>query len=204
MQDNWKLILTEEEVQYVVKRCADYINQRYKGEDVVVACILKGAVYFHVDLTRYLEFPHASYFIEATSYYDGQKQSEELKILSVIHPDKFKGKVVILLDELFDNGKTLYNVKNKIQELGQPKEIFTCVAFRKEKSTKYPLPDMEGILVPDVWLVGYGLDSCQKHRNLREIYACPKIEGIPKSEADNMFEDDEYYELCKKRLKTDR
>src|SRR5688572_5982260 len=116
--DNWKLILTEVQISEVNDSVAKQLNERltkdYLGKrGVVIASILKGAIYFTVDLTRKLIFPHSLYFIEASSYKNEQTQSEELELLSKIIPSKFENKIVILLDELYDNGLTLYQVKNK-------------------------------------------------------------------------------------------
>jgi hypothetical protein len=55
-------------------------------------------------------------------------------------------------------------------------------------------PDLYGIKVPNVWLVGYGLDDRQEKRNWPILYACPKIEGVEEEEADQMFENNHYYE----------
>lgn len=170
--EGWKVVLSKEEIQNYVKKCADVLNQSFKDQDVVVACILKGAAYFYVDLTRQLSFEHSCYFIEASSYKDGEIQGEELEILSVINPDKFNGKKVILVDELYDNGKTLYLVKNAITEKTSLtlSDIFTCTLFRKDKETEYPKPNLYGIMVPNIWLAGYGLDNQQKMRNLEALY----------------------------------
>jgi len=82
----------------------------------------------------------------------------------VLVPSKFENKTVVLVDELYDNGTTLNAVKEKLmQELSLPSErIFTCCLFRKLKVTSAPAPDMVGYdRLPDLWLVGYGLDDAQ-------------------------------------------
>ena len=122
-------------------------------------------------------------------------------------PKKFEGKKVILLDELYDNGTTLHLVKQKLlQELNKNEEdIFTCTLFIKKKSeenNKYPPPDLFGIEIPDVWVVGYGLDDCQEKRGWSHLYACPKIEGVPKTEDDQIFSSAEYHEQLLARLDT--
>ncbi len=202
MQSTWRLILTEGEIQQAVQNCADHINQNFQNQEVVVACILKGAVYFFVDLTRKLTIPHSCYFIEASSYH-GSQQAQELEILSVIQPEKFQGKKVILIDELFDNGETLHRVKVAISEKAQVslEDIFTCTVFRKDKDTKLEPPDLCGITTPDVWLVGYGLDDRQHKRNLTDLYGCPKVEGIAKSDDDVIFDDPLIHEQWRKKAR---
>ena len=186
----WKVILTPEQIEESVEKCAKVINEKFQGEKVVVACILKGAAYFYVDLTRKLTLPHNCYFVEASSYHNEQTQSDEIEILSLIKSEKFKGRKVILVDELYDNGNTINLVRDAISEKAEIplEDIFTCTAFRKNKVTTQRLPDLCGCTVPDVWLVGYGLDDKQEKRNWTTLYGCPKCEGVPKTEDDKMFD----------------
>ena len=204
MDARWKILLTGKDIQHYVKKCAEFINIKFKGKDVVVACILKGAVYFFVDFTRYLTIPHSCYFIEASSYHDNQKQSEQISIMGSIEPSKFEGKHVILLDELFDNGQTMHEIKNAIHEKANVplNMIFTCTAFIKNKKSKYEPPNLFGIIVPNVWLVGYGLDDKQKKRNWEFLCGCPKTEGIPETEDDQIFADNKYYDSWRSFLRT--
>jgi hypoxanthine-guanine phosphoribosyltransferase len=113
-----------------------------------------------------------------------------------IEPKKFAGKEVILVDELFDNGLTMYQIKQAICEkaLVDPERIFTCTLMKKNKSTKYPDPNLFGVTVPNIWLVGYGLDDKQEKRNWTSLYGCPKSDGVPKSEDDVIFGDEEAYQ----------
>jgi len=139
------------------------------------------------------------YFIESSSYHDSQTQSKEIEILSLIKKDKFEGRQVILVDELCDNGKTLEVVKQYIlKEVPTltPDDVYTCVAFTKnfhpDKPRNYPLPNLTGFMVPDVWLVGYGLDNNQQLRGLNSLWAKPKAEGVPLTKPDMMFKEREY------------
>lgn len=198
----WKLILDENQIRLANVKIANYINNKFHGENVIIVCILKGAVYFHVDLTRMLTIPHSQYFIEASSYHNSQTQSEQVELLSKIVPSKFKGKKVILIDELYDNGTTLHNLKEKISEIADVNmdDIFTCTIFKKNKKTTQPDPDLYGILVPNVWLVGYGLDDMQEKRNWPHLFAVPKSIDIPLTIDDNLFEDVDFYEKIRTEI----
>lgn len=198
----WRLILTKKEIKTKVKKLAAVINEKYAGKNLVIVCILKGASYFFVDLTRQLTIPHSAYFIEASSYQNAQVQGEEVEICSRIVPSKFHNKEVLLLDELFDNGATIDMICRKIMEVGKvPEEkILTCTLFVKDKASHYPPPGLYGLLVPDVWLVGYGLDDCQEKRNWTYLYACPKAEFVPKTKDDRIFEDDAFYQETRAKL----
>lgn len=192
--NNWRLILTKKDIKMRVSSIASIINKQFEDKDVIIVCILKGAVYFFVDLTRELIIPHSTYFIEASSYRDSQTQ-QEIEVCSLIVPSKFQNKNVILIDELFDNGSTIHMVREKIIKEGNvsSEKILTCTLFKKDKEISYPEPDIYGFIVPNVWLVGYGLDDRQEKRNWTHLYACPKISGVIKSEDDRIFDDDEYY-----------
>merc|ERR1712137_222147 len=199
--NDWKLLLTSDEIQQSVTKCAKVIDEKFEGQEIVVVCILKGCVYFFVDFTRALTIPYSTYFIEASSYHNAQTQSETVELLSVLVPEKFEGKKVILLDEMYDNGTTLHEVKQTLlRDLKKSEdEIFTCTLFRKEKETSYPMPDQCGLVLPDVWVVGYGLDDAQEKRGWPHLFACPKVAGVPKTEGDKIFDSDE--ELDKQRQK---
>jgi hypoxanthine phosphoribosyltransferase len=194
--NSWKLIMTDTEISTIVKKCAAEINQKFQGKPVVVVGILNGAAYFFVDLTRQLTIPYSAYFIHASSYHDSQTQSDSISISS-IEPSKFDGKYVILLDELFDNGHTLSEVKTAIQTKAnvQSDMIYTCTIFRKSnKNSPYELPNLSGIIVPNIWLVGYGLDDRQEKRGWSHLFACPKCDGVEKSADDAIFESDIEYD----------
>jgi hypoxanthine phosphoribosyltransferase len=155
---------------------------------------LKGAAYFTVDLSRKMVTYHSLYFLETSSYKNGQTQSKDL-ILPLINPDKFVGRKVVLVDELCDNGKTMELVKQSILKNTQVKncDILTCVAFKKEKERVYPEPDIFGAALPDVWLVGHGLDDRQEKRNLTQLYGVPKSECVKKTIDDIIFYNENIY-----------
>ena len=187
---SWKLILNKNEIDKCVELCATKINSRYQGKRVVIVCILKNAIYFFTDLTRKLTIPHSVYFIEASYYRDQQTYDANIESLSKIIPSKFTGKHVVIIDELYDNN-IMMHVKNAIKEQAGVSEdyIYICTLFLKYNKVKNHTetePNFYAIRVPDVKLVGYGLDDQQEKRNLNCLYVCPKDENITKI-------DDNYY-----------
>jgi hypoxanthine phosphoribosyltransferase len=211
IRNGWKLLLDKDQIEVVVQGCADYINKNFKGKDIVLTCILKGAVYFLTALSQKLIIKHSLYFIEASSYKDSQTQGDKVAIAGGLVPSKFANKHIILIDELFDNGETIAGVKKHMQKTCEihPSMIFTCTLFKKKKGVSYlsddaglgSAPDLFGIEVPDVWLVGYGLDFKQHCRGWTNLYACPKDEGVKLSPDDELFANDEIYKnICKKMI----
>lgn len=198
---DWKLIITQDEIAIMVQHLADYINYKFQHDKIVVTCILKGCAYFLVDLTKKLTIPHSLYFIETSLYHDKQVPDAKVELLSILVPSKFQGRKVILLDELYDNGFTLHAVKTKLIEEVKldPQDIVTCTLFHKCKhgnlnvmrsgGNPYDPPDLVGFWnLPDLWYVGYGLDDKQEKRNWPHLYAIPKLPDIPKNTDDSIFE----------------
>ena len=202
VRNEWKLIMTKREIRKSVKYCAKVINEKFVDKDLILVGILKGAIFFYVDLTRYLTIPYSCYFIEASSYLNEQTQDDNVEILSLINPSKFVNKHVILIDEIFDNGHTMARVKEIInQQAGVPMEkIMTCVLFKKNKLNHQEGPDLYGIEVPDVWLVGYGLDDNQEKRGWPHLYACPKNNKEDQTPDDKIFENPEFYDKVRSKL----
>lgn len=198
--NDWKLLADHKTIKKHIQKCAEYINANFVGKDVVLTAVLKGAIYFFTRLSQKLVIPHSVYTIEVSSYSDSQKQ-DNVKINSNIVPEKFANKTVIIVDELYDNGHTMETVKQHIcQTCKLPdSNILTCTLFKKIKGNSFLEdcknggPDLYGMLVPDVWLVGYGLDHKQYLRNWTSLYACPKSEDIKKSIDDELFTNDDLY-----------
>lgn len=188
---DYKIILTKEEIDEGVQHVADEIEKRFKGEKIVLCGILKGAFIFITDLCRRLNRPYSLYFVEASSY-TGQTQSESVELLSRIVPSKFEGRKIVLVDELLDNGHTMNVMKDYLMKtLNVPRsDIATCVLFKKVLATrpKEYEPDICGFgALPNLWLVGYGLDDNGTKRGWTELYAKPKCDGVPRVEADTIF-----------------
>lgn len=204
--NKWKLILTPEDINSCVKKCADTINDKFRGKNIILVCILKGAVYFFVDLSRYLKIPYSCYFIEASSYHNDQTQSDKINIGSQIEKSKFIDKYVILIDELYDNGHTMEYIREMIHTKADVPldRIFTCTLFKKNKpSILSDKLDLYGIEVPNVWLVGYGLDDRQEKRGWTHLYACPKTVGLEPTADDIIFTNENEYQTIRKKLKTE-
>jgi hypoxanthine phosphoribosyltransferase len=193
--------MNSDSVQKAVRRCAEALNERFRGKKIIAVCILKGAVFFYVDLIRLLNMDCSCYFIEATSYHDNQ-HGGTLSIMSSIEPSKFAGREVVLIDELYDNGHTLLEIRDAICHKAQvPYErIFTTTLFRKNKKTACPPPDLFGAWVPDVWLVGCGLDDKQEKRGWTSLWGVPKTDSAQKTTDDRIFTDSDYRDKIVPRL----
>lgn len=168
----------------LAQRLATHLKQ-VRQKQIVLCCILKGAAYFAIDLSRDLQdvgIDHSMYFVGASSYGNGTQQRDRVDLTLKLVPEKFANRHIVLLDELYDSGKTLHVVKQTFVDalkLDAKRDMTTCVMFSKQRThndtnatdAKYDAPDFVGANVSDVWLVGYGLDDASERRGIRDLLA---------------------------------
>ena len=160
-----KVLIPQQEIENRVKELAREIASQVEGELLVIA-LLKGAFVFTADLVRHLSLPLQVDFIRAKSY----RGTERGELSVVAGPElPVEGKTVLLVDDIFDSGKTLETVAEKLKEMGASK-VLTCVLLEKElgRDTDFR-PDFVGFKVPDYFVVGYGLDLNETYRQLPYI-----------------------------------
>lgn len=164
-----KLLIPEERILSRVKELAREIEDRFPGPFFVVS-LLKGAFIFTADLVRSFNKPVQIDFIWVSSYGASQESQGHVKVIKDLDRD-IEGLRVLLVDDILDTGYTLAEVCRLLQLKGA-KEIKTCVLLDKKERRKIPFEaDFVGFEVPNLFLVGYGLDWDEEGRNLRGIYA---------------------------------
>jgi hypoxanthine phosphoribosyltransferase len=194
---NYRLILTKEEIEAGVRIVAHRLETWCKGERIMLVGILKGAFMFMSDLCRALTRPYSVQFIEASSYKDSRTQGE-FSILSDISGAKFvdgvskEKKKIVIVDELLDNGKTMHDTKmyflNKLRATHTENDILTVCLFSKKRAREWPDADITGIPnLPDLWLVGYGLDDRGTKRGWTELFAVPKVKLVRSIEQEEVL-----------------
>ncbi len=169
---NYKLekIVSNTEFLKTVTELKKQIEQDYKGkEGVVFVSILNGAFYFTTFLTSGIDLKKPIIeFIKVSSYGEDMFSKGDLDIKTVIDFD-IKDKHVILIDDVLDTGLTLSKVKEELLAL-KPKSLKICVLIEKEGANLNGLQaDYVGFLLPNVFLVGCGLDWANKYRELNYI-----------------------------------
>jgi hypoxanthine phosphoribosyltransferase len=188
-QKYYRLILTSEEVQAGVRVVAHRIETWCKGERIILVGILKGAFMFMSDLCRVMNRPYSVYFVEASSYKEGRTQGNLTVCGPDVHPSKFmdssskKPHKIVLIDELLDNGKTMQDMKlhflDKLKDSHTDNDILTVCLFSKDRPRECPEADVTGIPnLPDLWLIGYGLDDRGTKRGWTELFAVPKVKIV--------------------------
>ncbi len=158
------IMYSEKEVADKVKELAATITRDYKGEELLVVGILKGAFIFMADLVRKIDLPLAVDFMSVSSYGSSTVSSGEVRINKDLDYS-IKGKNVLIVEDIVDTGLTLNYIKGILQKR-EPKSIKICCLLDKPSRRKADIsPEYIGYSIPDEFIVGYGLDYAEKYRN---------------------------------------
>jgi len=159
-----KILITDEQIARRVKTLAREIERDFRGREMVVVSLLNGTVLFLADLIRHLNLPLRLDFIGVSSYGLGT-ESRELVFTKELRLD-VRGRDVLLVDDILDTGKTLSRVLPKLRAL-KPRRIKVCVLLDKpSRRVEKIRADYAGFQIPDLFVVGYGLDFAERYRNL--------------------------------------
>lgn len=163
-----------DEVEYVlipaarlrqrVKQLAGIIERDYSDRELVIVSLLSGTVLFIADLIRFINLPLRLDFMGVSSYREGMV-SRELVFTKDLRID-VKGRDVLLIDDILDTGRTMEAVLARLEKL-KPASIRTCVLLDKRARRETNVQaDYAGFEIPDLFVVGYGLDFAERYRNL--------------------------------------
>lgn len=159
-----RVVVSKDQIQSRVKELAQQISSDFSnGDQLYIIGILKGAFIFLADLTRQLTVPHTVDFM-ALSSYGKTTTSGAVRILMDLR-EPIEGKHVIILEDIVDTGNTL-DYLYRVLKGRKPASLHTCVLVRKERDNLDVPINYLGFDIPDVWVVGYGLDFAEKHRTL--------------------------------------
>lgn len=168
MTDKIDVLISEDEVGLRIGQIAEKINDDYKGKSLYIISILKGAVFFTVELARRLTVPVYMDFMQVSSYGDSQVSSGSIKIKKDTDGD-IEGKDVLIIEDIIDTGYTLKYLKDYLLKRN-PASLKLCALLDKPERRETEIDmDYTGFSIPDKFVVGYGLDYAQKYRNLPYI-----------------------------------
>ena len=169
-KDIAEVLISEEEIKNIVAKVSAQITADYQeSEHLVLLCILKGSAPFFGDLVRTIDLPCEFEFMRVSSYGSGTVSTGELKIILDMNRSDISECDVIIVEDIIDSGNTLYNLKKYIQDKGA-KSVKICTLLDKpDRRTANITADYIGAVIPDEFVVGYGLDYDQKYRNLPYI-----------------------------------
>lgn len=159
-----KTLLSEEQLDNGIRRLADEVRATYGDQPLTIIGVMTGSVIFMADLVRMLEMPLRVGVVQASSYRGGTRPGE-LQIDSRLMPD-IEGRDVLILDDIFDTGKTMQKLTDLLRELS-PRSIRSAVLLLKDGCQQVAMkPDFVVFNIPDEFVVGYGLDYQDEYRNL--------------------------------------
>jgi len=160
-----EILLSEQKIKQRVRGLGKKIAGDYQGKNLVLVGILKGAVPFVADLMRAIEIPLAYDLMATSSYGASTKSSGTVRILKDLDIE-VEGKDVIIVEDIVDTGLTLQYLIDNIRSR-RPASLKVCTLLDKPERRKVDIqPDYNGFVIPDVFVVGYGLDYAEKYRNL--------------------------------------
>ena len=167
-KDMAKVLFSQEELQTRIRELGAQLSEDYRGKTPTMVCILKGAIMFYTDLVRSMDIPLTMDFMAVSSYGNSTKSSGEVEIRKDLSTS-IEGKHVVIVEDIVDSGFTLTYLTRLLNTRGA-KSIKLCTLLDKpSRRTKAITADLAGFVVPDEFVVGYGLDYCQQYRNVPYI-----------------------------------
>ncbi len=165
-----EVLLSEDQIRARVAELAEEISRDYAGKNLLILCVLKGAVVFLADLLRGLSVPAAVDFIAASSY-DGGASTGDITLTPVCSTE-ITAKDVLIVEDIIDTGLTCRALADHLAPL-RPASLKLCALLDKPAGRRPGRikVDYAGFVIPDKFVVGYGLDYREKYRNLPDIRA---------------------------------
>lgn len=161
-----KISVSEEEIKEIVKRLGTQISKDYQDKKPMFIGLLKGCIPFMSDLLKYVDIECTMEYMKVSSY-EGTQSTGKVTVKGGL-PDVLD-KEIILIDDILDTGRTLDSVRKMLLEAGA-KSVTICVLLDKPEGRKVDItPAYVGGLVPNEFVVGYGLDYNEHYRNLPYI-----------------------------------
>lgn len=171
MEDNKreKILFGRNEISERVRELGKEISKEYEGKDLVIISLLRGSFIFASDLVREITMPVEIDFITTASYGNEEISTGIVEIV-YDHRSKIEGKEVLIVDDICDSGYTLQKVIEHLNTK-KPNSINVCVMLDKPDRRKVEIsPKYIGYSIPDVFIVGYGLNYGDYYRNIPYIF----------------------------------
>lgn len=163
-------LISQEEVQKKVSELAEKIKETYKGcNELLLVGLLRGSVIFLSDLAREIDIDDVKLdFMTVSSYGNSMESSKDVKIKKDLE-ENIEGRDVLIVEDIIDTGFTLSKV-TEILKLREPKSLRICTLLDKPDRREVEVNvDFVGFKIPDEFVVGYGIDYAEQHRNLKYI-----------------------------------
>jgi hypoxanthine phosphoribosyltransferase len=162
------ILVSEEEISKKVDEIGKQITENYQGKDLILVGVLKGANVFMSDLMRKIDMAIEIDFISVSSYGSSTESSGVVRILKDLDTE-IEGKDVVIVEDIIDSGLTLSYLMGNF-ESRKPASVKICTLLDKPDRRKVDITiDYRGFVIPDEFIVGYGIDYAEGYRNLPYI-----------------------------------
>ena len=160
-----KILLTAEQIDARLAQLAAQIDEEYRGRDLLLVGVLRGAVMTMADLSRKIRIPLEMDWMAVSSYGSGTKSSGVVRILKDLDTD-IQGRNVLIVEDIIDSGLTLSWLRSNLLSRG-PESVRIATTLRKPEAAKVAIDvDYVGFDIPNEFVVGYGLDYAERYRHL--------------------------------------
>ena len=169
VEEQFETLIETKEVNKKIKSLAKILDKKYKDEEIVFVCVLKGAVMFYTELLKNLKNKNIEMdFIQVKSY-EGTETSGQVKVVKDVSVD-IENKNVVLVEDIIDTGITANFLFDHLNSK-KPKSILMCSLLQKPEKLKVNLKikTLVGFEIPNKFIVGFGLDYYEKLRNENRI-----------------------------------
>jgi len=155
-------------IQKRINELADELYKFYGDEEVLFVCVLKGSVFFACDLAKSFKGDARIDFLRVSSY-EGTTSTGKINLKIALKEENVKGRHVLIIEDIVDTGYTLQFLREYINSMN-PKSVRECTLLNKKARRVVPItPEYVGFEIPDLFVIGYGLDYDEKYRNLPYI-----------------------------------
>jgi len=163
-----EVLITEEQIQAKTRELGRQISRDYEGQDLLLVCVLKGAITFLADLMRAITIPHEIDFMAISSYGASTESSGVVRILKDLDTN-IESRNVLIVEDIVDTGRTLHYITQNLKTRF-PKSVRICALLNKPSRREIDIPlDYVGFDIPNKFVIGYGLDFAEIYRSLPYI-----------------------------------
>ena len=163
-----KVLVTEEELKARITEMGAELYERFQGKNPLFLGVLKGCFVFMADLVRACQVKSDVEFIAVSSYQNATVSSGRVQITHDLQQD-ITGRHLIIVEDILDSGNTLAFLRDYFMTKGAASITIVTLLDKPARRTKAITADLAGFVVPDEFVVGYGLDYCQQYRNVPYI-----------------------------------
>ena len=167
-QDILKVLITQDEIHARTQELGDRLYERFHHKNPMFVGVLNGCFIFMADLVRAAQLKSEVEFIGLSSYKNATKSSGSVQITRDLQRD-INGRDIIVVEDILDSGNTLAFLKDYMLAKGAKSITIVTLLDKPARREKAITADLAGFVVPDEFVVGYGLDYCQQYRNMPYI-----------------------------------